>query len=178
MTTPLREFESFGRVTTWREWYELATGTFFPEYAIPWLVSNLVGVVLLVVAIHSPKFSHKAWGFLLALAAVVNTHIVLTDPTGYHEFGVLAVPPMQRFIYSRFFARPELLVGPIALCQSLVGIELLCDNSRLRKLALTSAIVFFIGIASLGVGSAFPSSLLYAMTMKLCWPSDTKSKVV
>jgi hypothetical protein len=36
--------------------------------------------------------------------------------------------------------------------------------------------IFFIGIATLGVGSAVPSSNLYAMTMKQCWLSDLKRK--
>ena len=38
------------------------------------------------------------------------------------------------------------------------------------------AMIFFIGIATLGVGSAVPSGNLYAMTMKQCWLSDLKRK--
>ena len=179
MTIPLRDFDSFFQVSTWSGWLD-NTLVAFSEYTFPWLISNLIGVVSLLVAVRSPNLSRKTWGFLLIVAAVVNAYTVLTDPTAYHEFGVVAIPPIQKFIYSRCFARPEYLVFPIAVCQGLVGIELLFDNSsRFRRvLALRAAIVFFIGIATLGVGSAFPSSLLYAMTMKLCWPSDTKSKKV
>ncbi len=83
---------------------------------------------------------------------------------------------MQRFIYSRYFARPDFIVLPIAFCQLLIGVELLFDekSSRLRKIALGSVIAFFIGLVFLGVGSGFPSSLLYALTMMKCWPKHSK----
>ena len=151
----------------------------FPEYFPNWAVSNLVGLLLLAISFYIPSFSRKAWGLLMILASVVNSYMMLTDPTCYIEFGVLAVPPMQRFIYSRYYARPELIVLPIAFCQFLIGIELLFDEKslRLRKIALGSAITFFIGLVFLGVGSAFPSSLLYALTMVKCWPKCTKSRI-
>ena len=65
------------------------------------------------------------------------------------------------------------------LRQFLIGIELLFDEKslRLRKIALGSAITFFIGLVFLGVGSAFPSSLLYALTMVKCWPEYEKSRI-
>ena len=125
MTIVLRELDSFKRVTSWEEWYQVTKDT-FPEY-----------------------------------------------------FGVLAVPPMQRFIYSQYYARPELIVLPIAFCQFLIGIELFFDEKshRLRKIAIPSLITFFIGLVFLGLGSAFPSSLLYAFTMANCWPKVTRSKI-
>ena len=178
MDLPLREFESFFRVTSWGEWYYVTKLT-FPVYFVPWLISNLVGVVLLLVAVRVPKIARMSWGFLLILAALANAYVSLTDPIGYLEYGILAIPPMQRFIYSRFFSRPEFLVLPIALCQGLIGIELLFDehSPHLQKVALASIIIFFFGLTTLGIGSAFPSSLLYAMTMKQCWPTEDKEQI-
>ncbi len=175
MTIVLREFESFKRVTTWGEWLDV-TKAAFPEYLPNWAVCNLVGLLLLAISFYIPSFSRKTWGLLMILASVVNTYMMLTDPTCYIELGVLAVPPMQSFIYSRYFARPELIVLPIAFCQLLIGAELLFDekSSRLRKIALGSVITFFIGLVFLGVGSGFPSSLLYALTMVKCWPKHSK----
>lgn len=178
MTIALREFDSFKRVTTWGEWLDVTKAT-FPEYLPNWAVSNLVGLLLLSMSFYIPSLSRKTWGFLMVLASAVNTYMMLTDPECYHDFGVLAVPPMQRFIYSRYYARPELIVLPIAFCQFLIGVELFFDEKsyRFRKIALGSAITFFIGLVFLGVGSAFPSSLLYAFTMVKFWPKHTKSKV-
>jgi hypothetical protein len=177
MTIVLREFDSFKRVTSWEEWLDVTKAT-FPEYFPNWAVSNLVGLLLLAIAFYIPAFSRKSWGLLMILASVVNAYIMATDPGCYIEFGVLAVPPMQRFIYSRYYARPELIVLPIAFCQFLIGVELLFDerSPRLRKIALGSLIIFFIGLVFLGIGSAFPSSLLYALTMAKCWPKLTKTK--
>ena len=168
MTIVLRELDSFKRVTSWEEWYQVTKDT-FPEYLPNWTVSNLVGLLLLVVSFYRPNFSRKSWGL----------HHLSVDPTCYIEFGVLAVPPMQRFIYSQYYARPELIVLPIAFCQFLIGIELFFDEKshRLRKIAIASLITFFIGLVFLGLGSAFPSSLLYAFTMANCWPKVTRSKI-
>ena len=180
MTIVLHEFESFKRVTSWEEWFNV-TKTSFQEYFFPnWVVSNLVGLLLLAISFYIPNFSRKTWGLLMVLASIVNTYMMVTDPTCYIEFGVLAVPPMQRFIYSRYYTRPELIVLPIAFCQFLIGVELFFDEKspRLRKIALGSAITFFIGLIFLGVGSAFPSSLLYALTMAKCWPKLQKNKIV
>ena len=78
----------------------------------------------------------------------MSIRMMSVDPTCYIEFGVLAVPPMQRFIYSQYYARPELIVLPIAFCQFLIGIELFFDEKshRLRKIAIASLITFFIGL--------------------------------
>ena len=176
---PLREYESFFRVTTWSEWFDV-TRHAQGEYLVPWIVSNLIGVLLLAVTYRKPQHARRAWGFLLAgPCCIANAYVALTDSVGYQEYGVLAIPPMQRFIYSRLFSRPEFIVVPIAICQFVIGIELLFgDSVRRRKVALTGIIVFFLGLTTLGVGSAFPSSLLYALTMRRCWPPDTKSKLV
>ena len=108
----------------------------------------------------------------MVLASIVNTYMMSVDPTCYLEFGVLAIPPIQRFIYSQYYARPELIVLPIAVCQFLIGIELFFDDKyhRLRKIAISSLITFFVGLVFLGLGSGFPSSLFYAFTMANCWP--------
>jgi cytochrome bd-type quinol oxidase subunit 2 len=179
MTIVLRDFDSFKRVTSWEEWLDVTKAT-FPEYFPNWAVSNFVGLLLLAISFYMPSFSRKTWGLLMVLASLVNIYMMVTDPTCYIEFGVLAVPPMQRFIYSRYYARPELIVLPIAFCQFLIGIELFFDGKshRLRKIALASAITFFIGLVFLGVGSAFPSSVLYALTMAKCWPELQKSKTI
>ena len=143
------------------------TKSTFPEYLPNWTVSNLVGLLLLVVSFYRPNVSRKSGGLLMVVASIVN------------KFGVLAVPPMQRFIYSQYYARPELIVLPIAFCQFLIGIELFFDEKshRLRKIAIASLITFFVGLVFLGLGSAFPSSLLYAFTMANCWPKVARSKI-
>jgi cytochrome bd-type quinol oxidase subunit 2 len=103
--------------------------------------------------------------------------MAITNPTRYIEFGLLAIPPMQRFIYSKFFASPALLVLPIAVIQLLIGIILLLSETpSTLKAGLVGAIFWFLGLTTLALGSAFPSSLIYATTMLLCWPSSTSTQ--
>lgn len=169
----LREFPTFGRVATWEEW-RTATAQTLPDYLFSWFVSNMVGFLLLWIAIKFPRFSRKVWGLLLILACLVNSYVALTDPAGFREFGVLAIPPMQHFIYSKLFASPALLVLPIAACQLWIGILLLLSEmSSLLKAALVGAILWFFGVATLGIGAGFPATLTFASTMMLCWPRPT-----
>jgi hypothetical protein len=172
--TPLREYPTFGRVATWEEWRQ-ATAIALPDFMFPWFVSNTLGFVLLWIAIKGyPGLVRRAWGLLMILAFLVNTYLVTTDPIGYREFGVVAFPPMQHFIYSRLFANPALLVLPIAIGQVIIGLILLLgETPELLKKGLTGALVWFFGVATLGIGSAFPATLIYASTMMLCWPTPT-----
>lgn len=173
---PLREYPTFGRVATWNEWQD-ATVKSMPDYMIPWFISNMVGFAILWIAIPYPVLGRRLWGFLLVVASAVNTYQMLTNPNGYLEFGVLAIPPLQTFIYSTFFSSPSHFVLPIALCQLIIGIILMyTQKAWLLKISLTGAILFFLGISFLGMGSAFPSGLVYASTMMICWPMRMKYK--
>lgn len=172
---PLREYPTFGRVASWKEWCD-ATAQSLGDYILPWFISNMLGFVLLWISIKAPRVSRKVWGFLMILASLANTHVAVMDQKNYHEYGVLSIPPYQQFIYSKFFEYPALLVLPIAMCQNIIGFVLMLSEMPWRlKAAITGLIVFFFGIAPLGVGSAFPSSLIYATTMMLCWPSSTST---
>ena len=86
---PLREYPTFGRVATWDEW-RAATIQSLPDFLFPWFISNMLGFCLLWIAIKFPKQSSKTWGFLLILASLANSYVVLTDPTGYLEYGVVS----------------------------------------------------------------------------------------
>lgn len=177
MTVVLRELPIFGRVATWEEWRAVTAET-LPDFIVPWFICNMLGFILLWIAIKFPQISRKAWGLLMILACFVNSYVVLTDPKSYLEFGVLAIPTMQKFIYSKFFSYPALLVIPIAVYQLAIGIVLLLSESpSLIRVSLMGAMVFFFGITPLGLSSAFPSSLVYASTMMLCWPSSSTTTI-
>ncbi|HPF67714.1 MAG TPA: hypothetical protein PLC20_08575, partial [Flavobacteriales bacterium] len=57
-------------------------------------------------------------------------------------------------------------IGAIAFGQGLVALGLL-GRGMLRRIAAIGGIVFLVAIAPLGVGSAFPSSLLLALGLFL-----------
>mmetsp|Transcript_26239 Transcript_26239/g.56863 ORF Transcript_26239/g.56863 Transcript_26239/m.56863 type:complete len:191 (-) Transcript_26239:132-704(-) len=169
--TPWHEDPAFGTVATWEEW-RAATARTLPEFFQQWFYSQLLGFVLLWTAIAGfPGLVRRAWGLLMILAALVNTYASIMDPTCYIDYGVVAVPPMQHFIYSRLFASPALLVLPIAIGQLVIGLVLfLSEEPSLLKKGLTGAMVWFFGVSTLGFGSGFPATWIFASTMMLCWP--------
>jgi hypothetical protein len=120
--------------------------------------------------------ARRTWGVLLVIAGFVNSLVIWTKPTFYHDFGVLSIPPLQQFIYSKYFDNPAYLVVPIILCQWAMGCVLIQKNPTLPlfKMALRAAVIWFLGIAPMGLGSAFPSSLLYATTVMVSWQHEAR----
>lgn len=209
--TPLHDYPTFGRVATWDEWLA-ATAQSVPDFLFPnWIISNMLGFVLLWMAIAETKHQQRlqmqhhtnddeatptaplvikwisarqVWGFLMMLAAIFNTYIMMKDPYCYLEFGVLAIPPLQRFIYSPWFASPPYLVYPIAAGQMWIGYVLWSFPRHPTtdrdvwyvKAALIGILIWFFGIAPLGMASGFPAGLIYASTMMLCWPTEATTK--
>jgi hypothetical protein len=176
----IKEYPTYGRVSSWDEWKD-ATATFLPDSLVPWCMSNMVGFGLLWISIlwkgHGPEMARRTWGALLLIAGLVNSLVLWTDPTSYHDFGVLSIPPLQQFIYSNYFSNPAYLVVPIILCQWAMGYILIQKDPPLSwlKMALRGAVIWFLGIAPMGLGSAFPSSLLYATTMMvISWQHETR----
>jgi hypothetical protein len=170
---PLTKYPTFGRLASWDEWKD-ATATHLPDLLWPWFISNSVGFALLWISLlderSGTQVARRSWGALMVTAGVVNSFFLWTDPKVYIEFGVLAIPTLQRFIYSKYFLNPTYLVGPIIICQWAIGIIMLQRNPKpaILRMALFGAIIWFLGITPLGLGSAFPSSLVYASTMLVC----------
>jgi hypothetical protein len=88
----------------------------------------------------------------------VNLNAVLRSPQIYvAAYGPLAFA-YQKFIYGPFVANPSWFVVPIAVGQLAIGISLL---TRLWiKAGLCGAMLFLLAITPLGVGSAFPCTLI------------------
>lgn len=188
---PLNDYPTFGRVASWDEWKE-ATATNLPDSLGPWFISNMLGFILLWIALlvdddkrrgptaTTTAIARRSWGALMMIAGFVNAFVLWTEPNGYIEFGVLAIPPLQHFIYSQYFfaANPAYLVGPIILGQWAIGIVLLqrTPTPARLKMALIGTFIWFLGIAPLGMGSAFPASLIYASTMLVCWKHHQKQQ--
>ncbi len=105
------------------------------------------------------------WSFVFVAAGFVNLYYSLTEPEIYVQgFGPHAIELYQRFIYGFFSQHTEFIVMVIAIGQLLVGILLLC-NDNLFRLGILGGTLFLLAVAPLGLGAAFPATLLGAVSL-------------
>jgi hypothetical protein len=132
------------------------------EFALPHLVSLVLSSLLLLAALQTPRFARHLFELLFAWACVVNWTTVMATPRVYLEYAPLALLHVYREIILGPFARHiHAAVGVIATCQGLIVLGLLLGDIWAR-IALCGAIFFLVDIAPLGVGAAFPATLLMA----------------
>lgn len=131
---------------------------------VPGYVFSIALAVLLVrTADRRPALGLGLLGLVFLLAGLVNLGVALFDGRAYVDgFGPGAIGPYQGFIYGAFAAHVSVYVTVIALGQLGVAALLLLGRNDLIELGLYLAAFFLIGIAPLGVGSAFPSTVVMA----------------
>jgi hypothetical protein len=97
------------------------------------------------------------------IAGIVNLISVYNDPNVYISgFGQTAIDFYKEIIYGPFSENPGLYVTLIAIGQILVG-ALMWSKKLWYNAGVLGGIIFLLAIAPLGVGSAFPSTLIMAI---------------
>jgi hypothetical protein len=135
------------------------------SYVTLLLISNFIAIVLLYTAWKYPRFSRFLFVLLFTWAGWMNWRTLLNNPESYLEYGRLTFLPFyERFINGWFSKHIVVIVGIIATSQLLIAIGLQ-SKGKLFKVAAVGAILFFISIVPLGVGSGFPCSLIMAIAM-------------
>ena len=136
-----------------------------PHFLGPYIGSNVVAFALLVAAYRWPRVSRILFVVLFLGAGAFNIATAITDPEAYMVYADLALLDVYRDFIRGFFAdRITVLVGAIAVCQLAIA-GLLAGSGWLLKAGAAGGIIFFVAIAPLGVGSAFPSTLLLATAL-------------
>ena len=145
-----------------KKFQNIATMT-YQEYMIPILISNLLAIILTLLCFHFSRFMRFLWGVIFIIAGVVNLISVYNDPTIYITgFGPAAIDFYKEIIYGPFSKSPGLYVSLIAIGQILVG-GMMWSKKIWYTLGVLGGIIFLLAIAPLGVGSAFPSTLIMAV---------------
>ena len=144
------------------------------EYWLPYTISNSIALIVLVLAWKVPTAGRIALAVIFMLASIVNTYTVLTTPEdylAYKDFAVLEI--YRQFIDGWFAKHTQAMVLPIAAGQLLIAVGMLSMSGRLLKPAIIGVVIFGLAIAPLGVGSAFPCSVLLAIAATLLWRKET-----
>ncbi|MCF8336129.1 MAG: hypothetical protein K9H65_05970 [Bacteroidales bacterium] len=134
----------------------------YEQYMLPIILANLVAVVVMLSSYNFPRFMRFIWGLIFIAAGIVNLITVYNAPGIYVDsFGPAAIERYQEIIYGPFSKQPAVYVTLIAVGQILVG-ALIWSRGFWYYLGLTGGVIFLLAIAPLGVGSAFPCTIILA----------------
>jgi hypothetical protein len=138
-----------------------------PDYVVPYIGSNMFSILLSIVAALSPQVCRWVFVVMFLGAGIFNAFMAIRQPSMYVDvYGPLAVLELySSFIYGLFSQYTTAIVLAIAAGQLVVGTLLL---TRFGVGAL-GGIIFLVAIAPLGIGSAFPATLIMAAALFVTW---------
>lgn len=142
------------------------------EYWIPWSVSNGLAILVLITALKKTRLTRLLMILLFAWASWFNYSTVQNSPDVYLMYATFTPFDLYAdFINTSFKANIVPMVTAIAIGQGFIAIGMLLRGWWV-KLAGMGAIIFFLAIAPLGIGSGFPATLIGAVAVFLIVKND------
>lgn len=136
-------------------------------YLLLYIISNVVALLILWSAWKRQRIARLLFFLLFIWASWTNWKTALNNPQFYTEYADLSFLNIYRqFIRGWFSEHVTEMVGFIATCQALIAVSMLLKGWMLKTGAI-GAIIFLLGIAPLGVGSAFPFSITTSLALYL-----------
>ncbi|MCX6140432.1 MAG: hypothetical protein NTX15_06315, partial [Candidatus Kapabacteria bacterium] len=112
-----------------------------------------------------------------AWACWFNVTTVLTKPEMYADYAYFAVfPALVNFIDGWFANHTAMVVIPLAIGQGLISLGMLLGGQWQRYAAI-GAMIFFVAVMPLGIGSAFPATLLMGIGAFLLYRNARRTQV-
>ena len=134
---------------------------------MPYVVSNIVAVLLLLATWRKPRIARVLFFLIFGWASWVNKSAVLDNPSQYLDYAQYTFLFFYKsFILGFFGDHIQEIVLVIAFCQLCIAVSMLLKG-LLFKIGGIGAILFFLAIAPLGVGAAFPSTIIGSLAMLL-----------
>ena len=142
------------------------------EYFVPWIISNLIAIVFLVVAYKKPKIARILFALLFGWACWINYTLAHQNPSDYLDYANLTPFNFLRdFINGWFKEHVTQMVTAISIGQGLIALGMLLKGWWVR-LAGIGAIVFLVAIIPLGIGSGFPFSITAGLAVYFILKKD------
>ena len=137
------------------------------EYWPQFLISNTIALVVLCLAWKKPLAARISLGVIFVAASLANTIVSITNPADYLNYSQFAVFELyHNFIEGWFATHIQAMVLCIAAGQFLIAVGMFANDSLLKP-AIVGIVIFGMAIAPLGIGSAFPCSVLLAISAAL-----------
>lgn len=138
-----------------------------PKMVGPYIASHAAAVTYVLVAWRWPRVARWIAGLGFVVVGAFNLWMGFTSPQTYVQaFGPHAFPQYREFIYGAFARHTREFIVAIACGQICVG-GLALAPVPWRRLAYAGAILFLLAITPLGIGSAAPSTLIFAAGLVL-----------
>ena len=134
-------------------------------YLIAYVISNLFALTLLFLSFKHVKLARLFFFLLFGWASWANWTTALNSSDDYLNYADLTfLPAYKNFILGWFSEHIRALVGFIAISQALITLSLLLKGWA-YKLGVIGAAIFLLAIIPLGIGSAFPCTMVLAIAM-------------
>lgn len=143
-------------------------------YLIAYIISNAFALLVLFFSWKHIKLARLAFVILFGWASWANWTTAINSPDDYLDYaGLTFFPFYKHFITGWFSNHTLLIIGLIATAQTFIAISLLLKG-WVYKAGIIGGMVFLISIAPLGVGSAFPCTLLLALGMGMIYKNHNE----
>lgn len=143
------------------------------EFLVPYTISQIVAVAILVTSAKSTRWARVLFAALFFWAFCINIYLGITDPNSYLGNAKFALPFYRDFINGWFSHYNHIIIPAIACGQLLIAIGMLLKGWWV-KWACTGAIVFLMSISPLMVASAFPFSLIVSAAAFIILKNDKR----
>ncbi|RYF78460.1 MAG: hypothetical protein EOO39_01340 [Cytophagaceae bacterium] len=144
--------------------------------AIAYATTNIFSIVQVVGSYRWPTVTRVVFFLIFGIAAYVNTQTVLDRPWVYQSYADYAIPAYSWFILGPFEAIIKPMVLSIAIGQVCIALSMFMKGLWFRVGCL-GGIVFCVAIAPLGMGAAFPATLLLAFAFYRLYTYDDQETV-
>ncbi|MEK6153928.1 hypothetical protein WIW50_11735 [Flavobacteriaceae bacterium 3-367] len=142
------------------------------EYFTPWIISNSIALLFLVASIRIPKLARFLFVLLFSWACWINYTTSHSSPEVYLDYATFTPFNIYKtFINSWFKENVTVMVTAISFGQALIAIGMML-NGWFVRLACMGAIIFFLAISPLGIGSGFPVPLISVVTIYFILKKD------
>jgi hypothetical protein len=138
------------------------------EIIIAVVASNLVALVLLLLAWKKKNAARILFSILFLWAAFTNWKTVSSSPTVYLDYTKYAIDPYVWIINNILAENIQGYIYAIAAGQLMIGLGFL-GRGLLVKISCIGGIIFFVAIAPLGLGSAFPFSITASIALYILY---------
>lgn len=149
--------------------FQLTQDTF-----IPFIISNAGAIVIFWFSVGNKGLAKSLLSVLFIGAAIFNAYTSLANPASYRDFVDTAVLEWYKNFLSGFFSdHTTAIVLAVSVAQFYIGVAMQMNRIRF-VMACLGGFLFGVAIAPLGVGSAFPASIVLsaAFLVLLVAPSD------